>query len=440
MDQQYYSNITMSIGYSCRGTSRTAKLKLYDSLKLAPCAIEEITSLTMQLDKIEDIGDLAGIFLGSRDKMVKLRSLDVSLYASGSRREGILPKAHSNGDDPFKEFPYAHLTSLNLHEIHLYPSLTSITTLTEFVLHHYKLLDVLDTLLTFLESNRALERVELTVGFDNSIHRLSKRAPINLEQLVSLVVSGGCQEDIKCLVSHISLSKVVNLKIKSRTEKITSVYDMLSPIKAIATRPTHMHVDYKNNCVRLSEPNRPGDVNIDHISSMGMSSILKNDFLSSFGHIQELHLIGTSKHAPKFSPSFSRALKTFTIQQDSNVSTTLSPALSFWGRFRPSLDRLTIENCICTEDFCQRLIKYASRHNRDISWDHNQGTVTMVKGAASVAQRSSPLEFLGLKSRRRPVKDGEEERKNKLNEMILTWSRGKRRPESLQDLRGNFKL
>ena len=405
---QDHPSTTVSIRYSYQGTSHTAEVKVGDPLEL-PGAVEEITSLTMGLDKIEDIGALAGIISGFHDKKFKLRLLDVSLNGRDIPYEN-----YSSDKDPFEKLQlHTHLTSLNLYKIPLYPSIKKVTTLTEFTLYHSQLLDTPDTILTFLGRNCALERVELTVGIHNFLHHLSgnpqpidlerlgsilSKDPqsISLEQLRSLHVSGYCQEDIKYLISKVSLKKFTNLKIHSRTEYIESVADMFSPIEATATSPTYMRVDYKNKCVHLSEKNGLGDINIDLISCRGMPSILKKDFLSSFDHIQELHLIGTSLTASQLNPSLFRALKTLTIMEDSEVSITLSRVLSCWESL---LDRLEVRNCPLSKKFLRRLRRYAFRHNCDISWDQRWGYANVVKQVASVPQHSHLLEFFGFKSR-----------------------------------------
>lgn len=332
------------------------------------CGIGEIEALRVKFPDIPD--ETAEI----------LRSLNVFLDDVVMKKvfsSTIAPKNY----DPFNEFPKARLASLNLLNVDLYRSFQDITTLTEFTLCHSKFNNYLNTLLIFLEKNHALKNVKLHIGFKNPSHRRVSRGkvPINLEQLESLSVSGGCQEDIECLISHISLLKGTNLELSPLNEANIKLIDILSCIKAIAEPPTYMCMDWGWNSLKLSN----GCVEIHCLSFKEKFSILEKHPLTSVGNIQELHFIG--QNFTVFNPAALKTIKILTIEQDPGVSTTLSEVLS--GLELP-FDKLEIRDCTFSEDFMQQLRQYASKHNCTISWPDNRAAIVVKQAAETTSSQS----------------------------------------------------
>lgn len=156
-----------------------------------PCAIEKITHLSLH-DLGETQKDLRKILPGFPNEMTKLDSLFIHLSPgllenpkSGYTLEGAFPSS---------------LKYLELDRIPLYEPISAITTLTHFILHNKEFAQPLDVLLDFLEQNRSLERVKLTIGFPDPSHRHSVKAdPIRLEQLKRLEVNGIHEADNEAL-------------------------------------------------------------------------------------------------------------------------------------------------------------------------------------------------------------------------------------------------
>lgn len=300
--------------------------------------LEQLRSLVVLSDHQEDIECL--VFHISFPKDAKL------VIGSGKTEYTIASSYHGR----FHKFPNPHLTSLTLDSIHLLQSFQDITTLTEFKIHHtrVKFIQPLDTIFTFMERNHALKHVELFMSFKNPPPCISKKqVPIKLEQLESLVVFSGHQQGIKCLISHISLSKGTTLKISPGDGGYMNLTAILPCIKEIAKSYDSMYIDYPKKYIKLSGPNRHVEIsNLDH---EGISSTLKEGPLPSFlASIQELHLIG-------------QGLMPLNLSQFHNLKT------------------LTVSGCgHFSIDFVEKLCQYAFKCNGTIELGLWESTATMV--------------------------------------------------------------
>lgn len=258
-------------------------------------------------------------------------------------------------DDPFKSFP-ASLKHLSLAAIPLYKSILKIRTLTKFTLGDPAFAHPLDTLLTFLEANVSLKHVKLKIRFKNPPSS-KRQCPIG-NQLHHLSLNCETLEDIKALISQISIEKGGTLKISCFTHKESQ--DALQEICKIQSTtlssPTHMRCN-RMDWIQLSGPN--GNFELEGIcrpvwdltrlpplfktvQELHLQEIIISD-LSIFPALQVLAIDYNGKDAlcPLFSSSF------LLSEQSSSLKTLVFQLLQF------------------SECFMRQLIQFVSKH-RDI--------------------------------------------------------------------------
>ena len=170
---------------------------------LAPY-IQNIVTLTLsEIGSLEDLMQTVPNFPHSTPN---LQSLKISLEDDERDLDISI--------DPFQPFS-STLRSLALFDIPLYPTFLNLRTLTEFTLCDGAFTLPLDTLLTMLEENRGLERVDLSIGFtDPDLHSSQRRAPIS-NRLQHLSVSFFKAEDARALISGIPIQRGANLELQS---------------------------------------------------------------------------------------------------------------------------------------------------------------------------------------------------------------------------------
>jgi hypothetical protein len=126
--------------------------------------------------------------------------------------EAILGVDRRKPIDPFDFSTHIALKELSLSHIPLFSSILNLRTLTTLSLCDPYFDLPIDTLLSFLEENRSLESVSLTIKFAEPSLRRSRR-PSPLENtLQRLSVSGVGAVDIRALVSSIALRKGATLE------------------------------------------------------------------------------------------------------------------------------------------------------------------------------------------------------------------------------------
>ncbi|KAF9784589.1 hypothetical protein BJ322DRAFT_1065152 [Thelephora terrestris] len=295
--------------------------------------------------------------------MPNLRSLDLSLW-------GAAPFWDSSVD-PFKSFP-SNLNSLFLYHIPLYPSVLNVRTLTELTFHNFDFDHPLDTLLTMLEENHSLRRVDIMIIIGNPNFLIShRRTPIR-NQLQHLSLTCYNAETTRVLISNIPLQRGASLEINNR-DSSAGMTKILSSISAThlanLPSPTHMHSCERD--VKLTGSN--GSFSFSGLSTPEMS--FTGLPLLSFDEIRELRFgyprqPGSTTNRRVFNPSPFPALETLVIEHDTNVSNTLSTLLSS-PQSSPSLKTLAFLDCNLPRDFMKGLEQFASdRQNTMSAWLH----------------------------------------------------------------------
>ena len=292
--------------------------------------------------------------------------------------------------DPFQPFP-STLRHLILFDIPLYPAFLNLRTLTEFTLCDYAFTLPLDTLLTMLEENHLLERVELSIGFTSpNLHTSQGRAPIS-NRFQHLSVSFYKVEDARPLISSIPIQRGANLELNSRGS-IGGLSDILSSISAthLANLQSPTYMELCENDIRLSGPN--GSFSFSGLSPSEMS--LSRLPLLSFDKIRELHLGHPASRSKiklvRFHPSLFPVLETLAVEHDTNVLKTLSIWLSS-PKSSPLLKTLAFLNCDLPEKFIKALTTFAC--------DRRKAPVTWLYRVLIVNRRGnfpSPSSLLGL--------------------------------------------
>ena len=330
---------------------------------LAPC-IQNTEVLSVQFAWAIDLERILPDFPQS---MPSLRSLTLESEKDWDR-----------STDPFESFAPT-LKYISLDSIPLYPSLRKIRTLTELILHDYKFHLQLDTLLDFLEENDSLTRATIGIDFIEPSLCISQRRVAIKNRLRHLVLTCPGLEESRALISNISLSRGATLDVTCGwTGSGVTVNHLLSGISTShlsnLLSPTTVEHCVDTGTVQLFGPNgialfrvySRSDTPFTEFHRLPLTSI-REFRLDSCGRESIYPPLGPEvfHHLPSFP-----ALQTFTIRSDGDLSYVLSPLLSDPST-SPSLRTLGFRNCILTEEFMERLTRFASdRKNTASAWLH----------------------------------------------------------------------
>ena len=278
--------------------------------------------------------------------------------------------------DPFESFPHT-LKYLLLGSIPLYPSLRKLRSLTELFLYDRRFNVQLDILLDFLEENHSLTRATIGIKFMGPSLRISQRQAAIKNRLRYLRIVCYSRMDGQALISNITLSKGAALELSCWAKDVTA-NDVLSGISTThlsnLLSPTFMKYHTYTGIIQLLGPNgtasfhsysRP-DTPFIELSRLPLTSI-REFRLDSCGWESIYPPPGPEvlHHLLSFP-----ALQTFTIRNDGDLSYVLSPLLSDPST-SPSLRTFGFWNCILTEEFMERLTRFASdRKNTTSAWLH----------------------------------------------------------------------
>ena len=317
---------------------------------LTPCIHNIVTLYLFEIGSLEDIMQTFPNFPCSTPN---LRSLEMSLDDDDDDVDISI--------DPFQPFS-STLRRLALFGVPLYPTFLNLRTLTEFTLCDYAFTLPLDTLLTMLEENRGLERVDLSIKFTNPDLRSSqRRVPIS-NRFRHLSVSFYKAEDARALISSIPIQRGANLELISRgsTGGLNNTLSSISETH-LANLPSPTYMTIFGNQVQLSGPN--GSLSFSRLSPSEMS--LVGLPLLSFDKIRELRF----KYPPRaFDPSLFPALEALAIESDRYISTTLSIWLSS-PKSSPLLKTLAFSHCDLSEEFMKVLTQFAcDRRKTAVTW------------------------------------------------------------------------
>ena len=339
--------------------SKEAPLRLsLDKVQLRriPRFMDHVTPHIHKIESLEFVNlatvrNLEKAFPNLPMTMPKLRVLSLS-------HSGTPPNWGRPSTDPSGSLS-STLTHLSLHNIPLYPPFLNIRTLTEFTLRNNEFELPLDTLLTFLEENRSLERVFLEISFPGpSLVDSQRQTPI-VNQLQHLSVIYTFAEDAEALISRIPLRRGANLEIECRGEG-EQLDELLS-----STSTTHLgnlesptYLESGETSVRISGPNG----RLSFVSSFKVGLPFSSLTLDS---IREFRIVypkerGSTTCQREFHPkALSPFLEALAIEYDPDVS----PTLSWWfadPESSPSLKTLAFLDCDLSEDFMKELRCFVS--------------------------------------------------------------------------------
>jgi len=324
---------------------------------LAPC-IQNTEVLSVQ--RAWNI-DLKKVLPNFPQSMPSLRSLTLQSDRDWDR-----------STDPFESFAPT-LKYLALRNIPLYPSLCKIRTLTELSIFDYEFHLQLDTLLSFLEESYSLTRTTIKIRFIEPSLRISQRRGAIKNRLRYLQITCYDKTDGQALISNISLSKGATLAVSCR-----GIDDVLSSISTThlsnLLSPTFMEYHTYRPTIQLRGPN--GTASFNTYSRLDLPFV---EFprlpLTSIREFRLDNWRWESIYPPPGPEVFHHlssfpALDTFTIRSDGDLSYVLSPLLSDPST-SPSLKTLGFWDCILTEEFMERLARFASdRKNTASAWLH----------------------------------------------------------------------
>ena len=283
--------------------------------------------------------------------------------------------------DPFESFPPT-LRCLNLLGISLYPSLLELRALTELDLRDRRFNLHLDTLLDFLEENRSLENVILSLEFKEPSLRGPRGRVATISRLRSLEM--GCFKvmDGRALISSIAVPKGAQL-VFACCPLIgigPRVGDVLSGISTThlsnLLSPTFMEYRVHQRVIRLLGPNGGAKF----IGRSGSDLFVEFPRLP-LASIRRLHLNTCGWKTPRMFPHLSSlpGLEMLTIERDTDLSYLLS-ALFSKPSLSPLLNALTFLGCIVDEEFMEELTRFASDRKNTTSAQLHSVVILRGKG------------------------------------------------------------
>ena len=310
---------------------------------------------TLSIYDLPGIEELALVFPNFPQSTPNLRSLTLySTYANAKWDRTV---------DPFKSFPRA-LKCLGLFDIPLYSSLRNLRALTDLTLRYLTFDGHVDTLLTFLEQNRSLERATLDVRFTEPSLRQSQRQAAIKNRLQHLSITCNNPMNAQVLIANIALRRGAHLEISS-LDNNTRLSDVLSdiPTNHLSNLSSPDFLEYQSYPRIIQLRGRNGsfayscspcsDASFIEFPSLPLADI--REF--RFEHRAPGRL-RTSLSPPVFDPSFFPSLETLAIECDIEVLHFLSALLPSPSTL-PSLKTLAFLNCVITEEFMEKLTKYA---------------------------------------------------------------------------------
>lgn len=265
--------------------------------------------------------------------------------------------------DPFVSLTRT-LKRLSLLNVPLYPSILNLRSLTDLTLRYHWFDAPVDTLLTFLEQNRSLERATLDIRFTGPPLRVSRRgAPIG-NRLLHLSILCNNPMNAQALVSNITLRKGAHLEILSLDQN-TGLNDVLSDISAahLSNLSSPAFLEYRSYPRSIQSRGSNGSFSFSCLPSSGIP--FEEFSLLSLKHVREFRLnhhapqrLRSSLNPPVFNPSSFPALETLAVECDIDMLHFLSTLFSNPPGL-PSLKTLAFLNCAITEVFMEKLAQFA---------------------------------------------------------------------------------
>ena len=303
------------------------------------------------------IRQLMNVFPDFPRSMPSLRSLKLSPIDGENWDRSI---------DPFKS-PIPALEHLVLEDIPLYPSLLRLATLTELTITHEIVQPdfYLDTLLDFLEGNPALERATLGIPLtDPPLPSLRRQTTIR-NQLRYLLISAN-KLDAQALISSIPLQRGADLGIYLEDEGALNDFlpDISTAHLSNPSSPTFFQLQHGPRAELITLDGPGGRLSLGGIS-LGLGVSFTDLAVLPLANVREVRLYyrkakrTTTSKPPVFSPSYFPALEILTVDCNADIPDVLSVFLSN-SPPSPFLKTIGFLNCDLSEDFMERLAKFAS--------------------------------------------------------------------------------
>ena len=265
--------------------------------------------------------------------------------------------------DPFGSLART-LKYLSLFNVPIYPSILSLRALTDLTLRYHWFDAHVDALLTFLEQNRSLERATLDIRFTGPSLRQSRRQIAIQNRLQHLSIPCNNPMNAQALISNIALRRGAHLEISSLDQN-TGLNDILSDISTshLSNLPSPTFLEYRSYPRNIRLHGRHGGFSFSCSPYSGIPFVefplLPLTAVREFRF--EHHTPGrlrSSLSPPVFDPSLFPSLETLAVECDTDVLHFLSALLPNPSAL-PSLKTLAFLNCVITEDFMEKLTKYA---------------------------------------------------------------------------------
>ena len=323
---------------------------------------------TLHVHCISTIGELAQALPNFPQSMPNLRSLSFS---------SDLVRAHQDvSTDPFGQLPFA-LTHLSLTSIPLYPSFRRLTTLTNLSIHNHHFDLHLDTLLDFLEANRALQHVNLNLQLAQPAFQNARRRVGIMNNLQGLSICSTSAAEINAFISRIPLQKGARLEIMFH-DWSAGLIEVLSDISVThfsnLQSPTSMEYRPDDRMIELLGPNggfmfRCG---VPQRSAPFVEfSLLQLTDIKAFRLVRRALEPGephSNLRRITFPPLALRVVEAFTIEHELSVPHLLS-ALFADPSVSSSLKTLGFLDCHLDEACMEALTRFVSdRKNTSSAW------------------------------------------------------------------------
>ena len=266
--------------------------------------------------------------------------------------------------DPFGSLAHT-INRLSLLNVPLYPSILNLKNLTDLTLRYHSFDLQLDTLLAFLEHNRSLERATLDIRFKEPSLRQSRRHAVVKNRLQYLSIFCNNPMNAQALISNVALRRGAHLDISSFDQN-TGLNDILSDVSTshLSNLSSPTFLEYRSYPRNIQLRGRNGSFSFSCSPSSGIPFV---EFpLLSLTDVREFRLEyhtlerhKSSLSPPVFHPPSFPALETLAVECDTDVLYFLSALLPN-PLALPSLKTLAFLNCVITEDFMEKLTRFAS--------------------------------------------------------------------------------
>ncbi|KAF9784677.1 hypothetical protein BJ322DRAFT_1109383 [Thelephora terrestris] len=315
--------------------------------------VEKIVSFNCISSKAEELTRL----LNFPKSMPNLRSLSLTKPKYAGKNQPI---------DSFDFSTHTTLRELSLSNFPLVPSILSLGTLTKLILWDRNIRIHVDVLLSFLEENRSLESVSLTIKFvEPSLCHSHRQTPVG-NGLKHLSISSDDTTNIRALYSSIALQKGGTLEIfhSGQNAGLTGVISGVSTNHLPnLSSPISMEYAPFPRKIKLVGPNGT----FSHIGPVTTEDPYREFPLLPLSGIRELRLDCRGSWVLKqFRLSSFPSLEILAVGGSSKVS--LLPPVLPDPTSSPSLRTLALLDCDISEDFMNQLAQVAlDRENASTS-------------------------------------------------------------------------